>query len=188
MKENISQLNEVIVYKKGTKRCSGRIRDGKFLYYISDWVSKEGESKIITELRNKLSKSLEEAMEFLDYFQKNCSKIDTDLKLKKMAIKIYHRKYLKLDFPLNIMFRKQRTVMGTYRINCDGVVLIYINDLLKNAPNFILEYIIAHELSHHRFLGHNSEFYNELSQLCNEIQIKKRLANQYLLLKEAKFL
>ncbi|MCG8643894.1 MAG: M48 family metallopeptidase [Desulfobacterales bacterium] len=188
MKEAFFQLNEVIIYKKGIKRCSGRVRDGKFLYYISDQVSKDRECKIIIELRKKLAKRLKEAGQFIDYFRENSSKIDNTIDLKKIAIKIYTKKYHILDFPLTIKFRKQRTVMGTYRMNNDGTVIIYINNLLKNAPIVILEYIVAHELSHHRFSGHTHKFYDELSQLCPEMEIKKRLAGQYLLLKEAKFL
>lgn len=177
-------LEEEVILKEKLHRCSGRIRDGKFLYYMPANLKQDVAKKIVLEMRKNLANRLQEAFRYHDFFLKNLSNIDQPGKLVELAAEIYQRKYPALDFSLTIKFRRQKTVMGTYHFKQSQVV-IYINNYFKNAPICLLEYIIAHELSHHHFPGHNSAFYQELSQLCVDHQSKKKLASQYLLLKEA---
>lgn len=105
-----------------------------------------------------------------------------------MAEKVYTSKYPAIDFPLTIKFRRQKTVMGTYRRRPDGEVTVYINDYFKGAPEILFEYIVAHELSHHHCPGHDRAFYSELAQLCPDHGKKRKLANEFLILKEAHIL
>ncbi|WP_127016230.1 M48 family metallopeptidase [Anoxybacter fermentans] len=179
------QLKEEVIFKKGIRCCSGRIREGKLLYYLPRQMKRELVEKVLAEIRQNLILRLKDAYRYYNYFRKCQSHIHKSYELKKMAEEIYTRKYSTLDFSLTIKFRRQKTVMGTYRRKKDGKVVIYINDHFKNAPEFLLEYVIAHELSHHHFSGHDQAFYRELSQLCPDHKKKRKLANQYLLLKEA---
>ncbi len=188
MNEKKIKLVEEVIVKKGTRRCSGRIRDGKFLYYMPEALSKKQAEEIILEIRQSLLNRLQQAYQSYDYFVQNRSTITQPQQLARMAEQIYRRKYAAMIYPLNMQFRRQKTVMGTYRRNKSGEVTIYINDYFKNGPLFLLEYIIAHELSHHHFAGHDKNFYRELAQLCPDQQIKHKLASQYLILKEAQIL
>lgn len=179
------QINEEIVYKKGIRRCSGRIRDGKFLYYLPKGLKKEVMERITADLRKNLLARLKEAYPYQQFFKKYMTKLNQAAQLKTMAESIYIRKYPHVDFPLAISFRRQKTVLGTYRRNADGEVTIYINDLLKKAPEMLIEYVVAHELSHHHCPGHDKAFYRELSALCPNHEEKRKLATQFVVLREA---
>lgn len=181
------QLPEEIQYKTGTRQSSGRVRDGKFLYYIPKRMKPEAVHKVLDAMRPRLQKRLENALCYFDYFSTHPSAITGVDGLRKMAVEIYSRKYKEIDFPFTIKFRRQKTVMGTYRRKGDGQVTVHINDYFKGAPLILLEYIIAHELSHHHCPGHDRAFYQELAQLCPDYAKKRNMANDYLLLKEAKF-
>ncbi|MCK4259160.1 MAG: M48 family metallopeptidase [Halanaerobiales bacterium] len=183
-----SDLPEEVILKDGARRCSGRIRDGKFVYYLPKRLKKEIRESIIVNLREKLKNRLQDAYRFYSIFKNHRSTIQDAEDLKKMAEEIYTQKYPALDFPLLIQFRRQKTVMGTYRKNNNGEVKIYINDFFKNAPEILINYIIAHELSHHHYSGHDKAFYGELSKLCKDHEKKRNLASQYLILKEAQIL
>lgn len=187
MAELIS-LPEEIVYKTSARLCSGRIRDGKFLYYVPKRMKKEAVAKVIDSMRPRLEERLRIASRSLAYFLEHPSDVNDNAALRKMAEEIYTRKYPALDFPLTIKFRRQKTVMGTYRRRATGEVAVYINSFFKNAPLILLEYIISHELSHHHFTGHDRAFYAELGALCQNHRQKRQLANQFLTLKEAKIL
>lgn len=182
------QLPEEVHYKTGTRRSSGRIRDGKFLYYIPKQMKPEAVERVLATLRPQLQKRLEDALCHADYFVHTPSTVTGADGLRKMAEEIYTRKYRRIDFPLTIKFRRQKTVMGTYRRKGDGPVTVHINDYFQAAPSILLEYIIAHELSHHRCPGHDRAFYRELAELCPDYLAKRKLANEFLLLREAKFL
>ena len=181
-------LPEEIIYKTGTRVCSGRIREGHFLYYIPRKMKSEVINEVVAGMRIRLQERLEIAGRSLQFFQANSSTINDAAGLYKMAEMVYTRKYPALDFPLVIKFRRQKTVMGTYRKKSDGVVTININAFFKNAPLMLLEYIIAHELSHHHYSGHDKGFYGELLSLCPDHKKKRVLANQFLTLKEAHLL
>ncbi len=181
-------LPEEVIYKSGTRQCSGRIRDGKFVYYLPKGIKKATEKTITISLRQKLQSRLQEGYQYYSIFKKHQSIFENSEDLSKLAEQIYTQKYPQMDFTLKINFRRQRTVMGTYRKKPDGEVRIYINDLFKNAPEMLLNYIIAHELSHHHYSGHDKAFYKELSELCTDHEKKRRLASQYLILKESQIL
>lgn len=179
------QLPEEIQYKSSTRQSSGRIRDGQFLYYVPKRMKPEAVRRVLDAMRPRLQKRLADALSYMDYFTHNPSQVIEAGGLRQLAETIYTRKYPEIDFPFMINFRRQKTVMGTYRRNSAGQVTIHINDYFKGAPLPLLEYIIAHELSHHHCPGHDQAFYQELSQLCPEYAKKRELANAFLLLREA---
>lgn len=188
MTKGFFSLEEEVILKKNLLRCSGRIRDGKFLFYLPANLQNDVVKKTVIKLREKLLTRLKKAYEYYDFFLQNLSTIDQPEQLIELAEEIYQRKYPVRDFSLTIKFKRQKTVMGTYHLKQPKRVVMYINSYFRNAPICLLEYIIAHELSHHHFPGHNLAFYRELSQLCVDHQRKKRLANQYLILKEAQLI
>ena len=181
-------LKEEIVFKKGIRRCSGRIREGKYLYYLPRGLKDNEVKEITTRIKENLSARLKDAYSYKSFFAGRETGGRSSADLTRMAHQIYTRKYPQVDFHLNVRFRRQKTVLGTYRQKKNGKVLVYINDHFRNAPDFLLEYIIAHELSHHHYSGHDKAYYQELGQLCPGHQKKRDMANRYLLLKEAHIL
>jgi len=61
-----------------------------------------------------------------------------------------------------VTFRKTRTKWG----HCDEDGDIQFNWLLMLAPKPVLDYLIAHETSHLRYLNHSARFWNTVQQLC----------------------
>ena len=62
----------------------------------------------------------------------------------------------------DVTFRKTRTKWG----HCCQDGDIQFNWLLMLAPQPVLDYLIAHETSHLRYLNHSVKFWNTVAELC----------------------
>ncbi len=62
----------------------------------------------------------------------------------------------------SITIRGQRTRWGS----CSSSGNLSFNWKLLQAPPFILEYVICHEVAHVRFMSHSQEFWRFTEQLC----------------------
>lgn len=75
----------------------------------------------------------------------------------------HYARTLGLDHKLGkITFRKTRTKWG----HCCEDGDIQFNWLLMLAPKPVLDYLIAHETSHLRYLNHSARFWNTVAELC----------------------
>ena len=70
---------------------------------------------------------------------------------------------LQLEHKLGkVTFRKTRTKWG----HCDEDGDIQFNWLLMLAPKAVLDYLIAHETCHLRYLNHSARYWSTVEQLC----------------------
>ena len=92
----------------------------------------------------------------------------TDLQLLEIGMELL-AKYLP-DFdvaPASINWRNMSERWGS----CTTVDrTIRISDRLIGAPNYVLNYIIFHELIHLRIPGHDQDFYNYLSRYTDAVK------------------
>lgn len=63
-----------------------------------------------------------------------------------------------------IFFRKQKTKLGT----CSSESNISFNLKLINYPQYVQEYIVAHEIAHLKYKNHHREFKRYVSQIYSE--------------------
>jgi predicted metal-dependent hydrolase len=61
-----------------------------------------------------------------------------------------------------IYVMNQRTVWG----NCSKKQNVSLNWQLIRAPQFVIDYVILHELLHTRFMNHGQLFWRSMSRLC----------------------
>ena len=79
------------------------------------------------------------------------------------ALAKQYARALGLDHKLGkVSFRKTRTKWG----HCCEDGDIQFNWLLMLAPKQVLDYLIAHETSHLRYLNHSTRFWNTVGELC----------------------
>jgi predicted metal-dependent hydrolase len=75
----------------------------------------------------------------------------------------YYARELGLEHKLGkVTYRKTRTKWG----HCDESGDIQFNWLLMLAPKPVLDYLIAHETSHLRYLNHSARFWRTVESLC----------------------
>ncbi len=75
----------------------------------------------------------------------------------------HYARQLGVDHKLKeVTFRKTRTKWG----HCCQDGDIQFNWLLMLAPQPVLDYLIAHETSHLRYLNHSTKFWSTVEQLC----------------------
>ncbi|ARU58136.1 putative metal-dependent hydrolase [Oleiphilus messinensis] len=61
-----------------------------------------------------------------------------------------------------VRFRKTRSKWG----HCSSQGVIQFNWLIMMAPDPVIQYLIAHEVSHLRYLDHSPRFWQQVEQLC----------------------
>jgi len=74
-----------------------------------------------------------------------------------------------------VSVRNQRTRWGS----CSRRGRISLNWRLMQAPGFVSDYIILHELMHRRQLNHSHQFWQEVEQVCPEYKTAERWLKQH---------
>lgn len=111
---------------------------------------------------NKEHKTIQSKINLLDKDQqlkwhKRCAKRHITKRLKEIA-KEYKFKYNK------VFIRDQRTKWG----NCSTQKNLSFNWRLIKTPDFVIDYLIFHELVHTRTMNHTAKFWTELRSLYPE--------------------
>jgi len=76
---------------------------------------------------------------------------------------------------VGVSVRNQRTRWGS----CSRRGIISLNWRLIQAPEFVRDYIILHELAHRRHLDHSERFWGEVARLCPEWETAEAWIKQY---------
>jgi predicted metal-dependent hydrolase len=74
-----------------------------------------------------------------------------------------------------ITVRNQKTRWGS----CSRRGTISLNWRLVQAPDFVRDYIILHELAHRRQLNHSAKFWQEVARLCPEYPVAENWLKQH---------
>jgi predicted metal-dependent hydrolase len=74
-----------------------------------------------------------------------------------------------------VTVRNQRSRWGS----CSRRATISLNWRLIQAPPFVSDYIILHELMHLREMNHSSRFWRDVKQVCPEYQIAEKWLKQH---------
>jgi hypothetical protein len=74
-----------------------------------------------------------------------------------------------------ITIRNQKTRWGS----CSRRGTISLNWRLIQAPDFVRDYIIWHELAHRRHMNHSPKFWQEVAQLCPEYRVAETWLKQH---------
>ena len=73
-----------------------------------------------------------------------------------------------------VSIRSQKTRWGS----CSSQNNISLNQNLLHLPDYLIDYVLLHELTHTRVKNHSSTFWNELEKVCPDAkQMRKRLKN-----------
>ena len=73
-----------------------------------------------------------------------------------------------------VMVRNQRSRWGS----CSRRGTVSLNWRLLQAPGFVRDYIILHELAHLREMNHSPRFWREVARLCPEFAVAERWLKQ----------
>ena len=73
-----------------------------------------------------------------------------------------------------VSIRSQKTRWGS----CSSQNNISLNQNLLHLPDYLIDYVLLHELTHTRVKNHSSKFWNELEKVCPDAkEMRKRLKN-----------
>ena len=71
-----------------------------------------------------------------------------------------------------VSIRSQKTRWGS----CSSQNNISLNQNLLHLPDYLIDYVLLHELTHTRVKNHSSKFWNELEKVCPDAkELRKRL-------------
>ena len=71
-----------------------------------------------------------------------------------------------------VSIRSQKTRWGS----CSSQNNISLNQNLLHLPDYLIDYVLLHELTHTRVKNHSSKFWNELEKVCPDAkEMRKRL-------------
>ncbi len=119
-------------------------------------------SKTIQSKKNLLDKN-----EQLKWYKRFAKRHITE-RLKELA-KRHKFRYNK------IFIRDQRTKWG----NCSAEKNLSFNWRLIKTPQFVIDYLIIHELAHTRTMNHHQKFWTEIRLLCPEYQEAVKWLDKY---------
>lgn len=74
-----------------------------------------------------------------------------------------------------VMVRNQRSRWGS----CSRRGTISLNWRLIQAPAFVRDYIVLHELAHLKEMNHSTRFWREVARLCPEFAVAERWLKQH---------
>lgn len=74
-----------------------------------------------------------------------------------------------------VSVRNQKTRWGS----CSRRGTISLNWRLIQAPDFVRDYIILHELAHRRQMDHSDRFWREVERLCPDYPVAERWLKQH---------
>ena len=127
----------------------------KFVESKMNWIQKRV-SKI--RIENEMGKTLPK----ID--RKNARKVLTQ-RLSELA-ETHNFDYGKVSI------RSQKTRWGS----CSSQNNISLNQNLLHLPDYLIDYVLLHELTHTRVKNHSSKFWNELEKVCPDAkEMRNRL-------------
>lgn len=91
---------------------------------------------------------------FLDWYFKEAEKVIYDRT-------VYYSRIMKLNFN-SLKIKNQKTRWGS----CSSKKNLNFNFKLIMAPDWVLDYVVVHELSHLVYLDHSKNFWNVVSAYC----------------------
>jgi len=62
---------------------------------------------------------------------------------------------------------------------CDSQGVLGFNWRLMQAPNWVVEYVVIHELAHLRYLNHSADFWQLVSQFYSDVATAQRWLKQH---------
>ena len=68
-----------------------------------------------------------------------------------------------------VSFRKTKTKWG----HCSTRGIIQFNWLIMMAPNEVIDYLVAHEVSHLVHMNHSTDYWRVVSSLCPNYKIHR---------------
>lgn len=100
--------------------------------------------------------------------------------LREMAAKEFPARVFELAAPhqlavKRVTVRNQRTRWGS----CSRRGTISMNWRLIQAPSFVRDYLIFHELAHLREMNHSSRFWCEVEKLCPEYRVAEKWLREH---------
>lgn len=153
---------EIIVVRsrRRKKHISAYRQGGRIVISIPARMSKADERAIVPEMIAKVR-----AMETSPLHSEDALQAKADELLTALAPEILRR-------PVSIQWRTMRERWGSCTSE-DGT--IRLSDRLKAAPEYVLEFVLFHELIHLKFSDHGSDFTATLARFA-----KSELAQAYL--------
>ena len=97
------------------------------------------------------------------------------LAARELPLRVNHFANLYNFTPRRITLRNQRSRWGS----CSRKGTISLNWRLIQAPDFVSDYIILHELAHLRHMNHSAKFWDEVRRLCPEFDKAERWLKQH---------
>ena len=74
----------------------------------------------------------------------------------------------------NVNYRKFKSKWGS----CSGQNELSFNTLLSMCPEYVIEYVVVHELCHTRIKNHSKSFYDEVGKYLPDYKIRRRWLRQ----------
>ena len=74
-----------------------------------------------------------------------------------------------------VLVRNQKSRWGS----CSGQGIISLNWRLVQAPDFVRDYIIVHELAHRRQMNHSRKFWQEVARMCPDYRLAETWLKQH---------
>jgi len=143
-------MNVKVIRSTRRKRTiSAKEKNGEILLYLPLGLSREQEFKYIQWAK----KRIEAQKRKKELLEKNADKI-----LEQKAHEL-NKKYFNGELKWNAI--RYSTEQNTRMFgNCDHIAkTIRISDRLLKMPEFVLDYVIIHELAHLKVCGHGSDFW-----------------------------
>ena len=143
-----------VIRKERRRRSVSAYRQGGVIeIHIPAKMSRRQEIEIIPEMISMV-------------LRREARERKTDLQLMQIGIELLTQYLPEFDtHPASINWRNMNERWGS----CTTVDrTIRISDRLIGAPNYVLNYIIFHELIHLRIPGHDQDFYNYLNRFTDQ--------------------
>jgi len=141
---------EVIRNSRRRKTCSAQLKDDVIIVRIPRRMSQEQEKKAVKELTERILK------------RQHREKLNREHSLTDRARSLC-RKYLGVDPPVeSVQFvTNQNSCFGSCSV---GTGKIRISHRLENAPGWVLDYVLIHEMAHLVHGNHSRAFYQLLDK------------------------
>ena len=125
----------------------------KFVFSKIAWIEKK--KRIVN--KKKLLKLNLSKIELQNFWR------DTEKKLFMLSNQ-YRLKYNKINF---------KTLKSRWG-SCSSKNIICLNNLLYYLPDYLIAYVMLHELLHTKIKNHSKEFWDALEKICKNSKIKRK--------------
>lgn len=115
--------------------------------------------------------------------------VSSSVEERRKSLRMFYRKQARLHlpervnhwaarmslYPRSVSIRGQRTRWGS----CSASGAINLNWKLLAAPEFVIDYVVIHELAHIKFLDHSAKFWTLVAEHCPEWKSARKWLREY---------